>query len=162
MEVILIVVVILIVIYLLISRYFRRHNQATERTLRTIGEWVILAQSVSSSEKDVMCYSLILQSGLALDKLQAVKHSEFIEIVTLQGFSNTNFVYMVLNAALTTFPENWIKEMATPNNQARVFFAQCLTGLMERGISDHKGLELIRVIAEESRQEVLEWNIPTL
>ena len=161
METFLLIAVVLIVLYLLISRYFRRHNQATERTLRTIGEWITLAQSVSSSEKDVMCYSLILQSGMMLDKLQVVEHSKFREIVTIQGFSSTNFVYMVLNAALTTLPDNWIKEMEAPNNQARVFFAQCLTALMERGVSDRQGIELIRIIAEESRREVLEWKIPT-
>ena len=160
MEIILLIAIILIVLYLIISRYFRRHNRATERTLRPIREWIILAQSVTPSEKDVMCFSLILQAGLILDKLNVIEHSEFRKIVTIQGFNNTNFVYMVFNSALTVLPDSWLQEMATPDNQVRVFFAQCLIGITEKGVSGHTGVELIKIIAEESRRDVLEWEIP--
>lgn len=122
------IVVASIVLYLVISSYLKKHKEADEKTLRPMPEWAIISNSSTQNNRERMCYSLVIQAGTILEKLNVISLSQLRTLMLKPGLSKSNFVLLVMNLAPNIIPENQqeVLKKTFYEKQARVYLATCI------------------------------------
>lgn len=147
-------VVGMIILFLIISNHFRKFKDADEKSLRPMREWAILANSSFPKDKERLAYSLIIQAGTILEKLDVIKLKELRSVMLGSDFTNSNFILFVISLAPNIVPESnkdLLKE-SFYNQQARVYLANCIEVVLKFG--EDGALEKI---ITESRSPAREW-----
>lgn len=147
-------VVGMIILFLLVSNHFRKYKEADEKSLRPMSEWAILANSSFPKDKERMAYSLIIQAGSILEKMDVIKLKELRAPMLVPNFTNSNFILFVISLAPNIIPESNKESLKDSfyNQQARVYLANCIEVVLKFGESG----VLDRIIAE-SCTPAREW-----
>ncbi|MCU4387227.1 hypothetical protein [Acinetobacter haemolyticus] len=127
-----------IIIFLIISSYLRRSREADEKTLRPMSEWVILANSGNSRNREKMAYSLIVQASAILENQKILPHNSLRSLmISKPELCKSNFVLLIMESALDVSPSDsdFIKK-SFKTEQARIYLAQCI-GLIIHKTGEH-------------------------
>lgn len=144
-------VIVVVVIFLIISNYFRQHREADEKTLRTISEWSIMANSRNAKYRERMSYSLVVQAGNILENMGVFSLKSLRMLMRdVPGISKANFVLLILLTAADLHPESDMLEASYTKNQARQHLAICIELIVKNG-----GPRALARIAIEARNEVV-------
>lgn len=111
------------------------YKNAVQLTVRPFTEWCTLAKNVSQKEKDVMCHSLLLETGALLEKGNIISQRNFKKLYEDPKVSFSNFVlFTVLTATSKTSPITIADLEASESDQARIYLYKCCCALYKSGV----------------------------
>lgn len=147
-------IIAICVIFLLVTSYFKRYKEADEKTLQRMQEWAVIANSSTLGNRERMAYSLIIQAGTILEKLNILELRILRNLMVQPKFNKSNFVLLIISAAPNIIPEKAQESLKNSfkEQQARVYLATCIeTVLLYGGTSD------LEKLAKEACCEPLDW-----
>ncbi|WP_353629205.1 hypothetical protein [Pseudomonas aeruginosa] len=77
----------------------------SQLSIRPFNEWMILAKSASKKELEVMCHSVLLETGSMLEKANVISQKEFRDLFLNSGYTDL----MVDGAPLPHQPDTIIR-----------------------------------------------------
>jgi len=124
-----------IILYLIISSYFKKSKDADEKTLRTMSEWVILANSGTRGHREKMSYSLIVQAGAILEQQNVLPNKSLRNLmISKPELCKSNFVLFIMESASNLGSEQFdFLKTSYKTEQARVHLAQCIGLILHHG-----------------------------
>lgn len=163
METFLIVAVVAIVLFFFMKGLFSFKN-GVQLSIRPFNEWMILAKSASKKELEVMCHSVLLETGRLLEKATIISEKEFKDL-----FANSRVYasdYIMLTLLTVDVQEQYQKSTDFPLNeseQARFYLYKCLCILYSQGFGFENNFYIgkdaliaISQLAYDKKQEP--WN----
>ncbi|MDR8240441.1 hypothetical protein FPK82_19355 [Acinetobacter baumannii] len=163
METFLIVAVVAIVLFFFMKGLFSFKN-GVQLSIRPFHEWMILVKSASKKELEVMCHSVLLETGSMLEKANVISQKEFRDLFTNSRVYASDFIMLTL--ITVDIQEQFSKSTNFPLNeseQARVYLYKCFCRLNFEGFSFennfYQGKNALIAIAQYSADKQQEsWN----
>jgi len=159
----LIIAVVAIVLFFFMRAIFSFKN-GVQLSIRPFNEWMILAKSASPKELEVMCHSVLLETGSLLEKVNIISPKEFRDL-----FANSRVYasdYIMLTLLAVDAQELYQKSTDFPLNeseQARVYLYKCFCILYSQGFgfenNFYRGKDALIAISQyacDKKQEP--WN----
>lgn len=134
MEIFILIAVGFIVLFFFMKGLFNYKN-ASQLTVKPFKEWVVLASGSSQKEKNVMCHSLLLETGSLLEKGNIISQKDFRKLYEDSRVSFSNFVLTtVLAATSKTSPISMSDLESSESDQARIYLYKCFLALYKSGL----------------------------
>ncbi|WP_305827288.1 hypothetical protein [Pseudomonas aeruginosa] len=68
----------------------------SQLSIRPFNEWMILAKSASKKELEVMCHSVLLETGSMLEKANVISQKEFRDLFLNSRVYASDFIMLTL------------------------------------------------------------------
>ncbi|MDC4441674.1 hypothetical protein ACFODO_12175 [Acinetobacter sichuanensis] len=125
METFLIVAVVAIVLFFFMKGLFSFKN-GVQLSIRPFNEWMILAKSASKKELEVMCHSVLLETGSMLEKANVISQKEFRDLFLNSRVYASDFIMLTL--ITVDIQEQLSKPTSFPlyeSEEARFYLYKC-------------------------------------
>lgn len=128
MIIFLVVSIIAIVIFLYVYTHLNFMKDADGKTLRPMSEWFIFARSSTYSNREKMCYSLLIQAANLAEQVNIVSIETIRQIMRKPNLCKANFVLSIMqHATVMAYQEELVfLEKRFEEDHARAYLAFCI------------------------------------
>lgn len=143
-----VVSLIAIVIFLYVYTHLNFMKDADGKTLRPMSEWLIFARSSTYSNREKMCYSLLIQAANLTEQMNTISIDTIRQILrSRSNLCKANFLLLIEQHAtgMASEEEFMLLEKSFKEDHARTYVGYCITIIMF-----NRGLDYLKMISENA------------